>query len=1115
MLIKILAEIITSSQFKMEIEMKKIVIIILVLLAAFMVHAAPKFNKQSFYEKKLIVCFQEDVVKNDDGKIITTKNNSFVCTGISKFDQIAAEHEITELEQVFPNVKNKDWRSVKGSGLQFVYRLTLNSNERIESVLFDLEASGLLHYVEYEAIMRYSYTPNDPMFNEQWYHQVIQSEAAWDYINNDEEVLVAISDSGVKWNHPDLQDNIWVNEAELDETMTINWASGAISGGNGIDDDGNGYIDDVIGWSFMAGEEGNSSFQSFNANGHGTHVAGCAGAVADNNEGVVGPFGPFSNIKIIPIRHASTVQPSQQVSNGASGIIYAADVGADIVNCSWGGDGNAELYNQVVDYATDAGTLVVAAAGNNNNEHSPSGQDYPGDSENALCVAATDNNDMKASFSDYGETIDISCPGVNILSTVIRDQDFNLNSYMAADGTSMAAPIVSGVAAMVKAKNPDFTPAEIKQALMETADNIESVNPAYAGLMGAGRINSFAALMYGKVPDISVYAYNLDEVNPENGTNDPGELLSLSIALENTINWLDAEDITITLISESSDIEIIQSELSLSQLANGEFSWIDENSFQLHYNDESLTSLPLTLAITANQNQNIPYQTEIDLVIELSFQQAGWPLTLSEAIESSPLIFDLDGDGYKEIIYGDANGNIQVKMFNGTNAAGFPLNISSDPIKSAITAGDLNNDSFPELIVTTWQDGVFAIDNNGEILYNLSVSGFVASNPVVSDINGDGNLEIIVSSLTGTLAVFDNSGNCMANFPANLTAGSFSPLAIADLNNDDIDDFVISLTNGDLVAISGIDGIMLPGFPYDANSPSEKGPIIADIDGDELPEIICANNSNSVFALNHDGSVIFNNNFGTIKTSVVVAQINESNNPDIIFINEDGELYLLDNLGNIQTGFPIYIDAEVTATPVLANLDSETGYNIIFGDSNGELHAIGADGLEADGFPLLIGNSISISSALGDCDNDGDLEIVVVDENNFNLVDYKFPSDIIWPCFRGNAGRTGNQPVHFTSAPNTQINIPELSSIGNYPNPFNPTTTITFYLKKADKVNLDIYNMKGQKVKSLISEQLTSGTHSTVWNGVNDNNNEVSSGIYFYKVKTSRYTSVKKMILMK
>ena len=209
--------------------MKKIVMIFTILLMNLLLFSTSRFDKNIHYENTLIVCFRSDVIENRTNKINFYQVDGKISTGISQFDSIAAEYKISEMEQMFPSLKNKDWKDTNGAFLQNVYRLKLESIKKIEQLLSELRQSKFLVYAEYEAIMRYTYTPNDPMFDEQWFHQNIQSEEAWDYLNSNEEVLIAICDSGVKWNHPDLQNNIWVNEAELDDSMMINWETNLIS----------------------------------------------------------------------------------------------------------------------------------------------------------------------------------------------------------------------------------------------------------------------------------------------------------------------------------------------------------------------------------------------------------------------------------------------------------------------------------------------------------------------------------------------------------------------------------------------------------------------------------------------------------------------------------------------------------------------------------------------------------------------------------------------------------------------------------------------------------------------------------------------------------------------
>ena len=204
----------------------------------------------------------------------------------------------------------------------------------------------------------------------------------------------------VDWS-PDLRNNIWINPAEA-PGMSINWDAGTISGGDNLDaGEGGGKRDDLIGWDFY--DNDNNPIQTFAGNNHGTHVAGCAGAVGDNEIGVVGTC-PI--VSIISCKGAPSNSPSTGIAYGYDQIKYAAEIRADIINASWGGPGAGAYPNSIVNYATALGSLVVTAAGNDNKEHDSSYQDYPADCVQALCVASTGQGDVKSNFSDYGAPID-------------------------------------------------------------------------------------------------------------------------------------------------------------------------------------------------------------------------------------------------------------------------------------------------------------------------------------------------------------------------------------------------------------------------------------------------------------------------------------------------------------------------------------------------------------------------------------------------------------------------------------------------------------------------------------------------------------------------------------
>ena len=261
-----------------------------------------------------------------------------------------------------------------------------------------------VEWAEPKFVYSIEFVPNDPFYSSQYALTKIKAPEAWNISTGDTTIVIAIIDTGVDWDHPDLAANIWRNWDEIP--------------GNGIDDDFNGFVDDVRGWDF-GGLNGNPDNDPMEDRpDHGTHVAGDASAVTDNSIGVAS-IGFKSKIMAVKTIRDDFRNPSGLpfVVYGYEGIKYAADNGAKIINCSWGGGGYSLLGQEIINYATSLGALVVAAAGNNNS----SAPFYPASYNNVLSVAATDESDMKTSFSNYGSGVDVSAPGINIYSTWQND----------------------------------------------------------------------------------------------------------------------------------------------------------------------------------------------------------------------------------------------------------------------------------------------------------------------------------------------------------------------------------------------------------------------------------------------------------------------------------------------------------------------------------------------------------------------------------------------------------------------------------------------------------------------------------------------------------------------
>jgi hypothetical protein len=304
----------------------------------------------------------------------------------------------------------------------------------------------------------------------------IDAGAAWDVTKGSPSVTVGVIDTGVDYLHPDLAANIWINPGE----------DCAGCRADGVDNDGNGYVDDWHGWDFL-----NNDNDPFDDNGHGTHVAGTIGAVGNNGQGVAGVNW---TVKIMPLKFLGA-NGSGEASDAVKAVLYATSMGAAVTNNSWGGGDYSQALADAVATADTGGSLFVAAAGNSlaNNDTTPN---YPSgySAPNVISVAATDQNDARAWFSNYGlSTVDIGAPGTNILSTVPG------GGYAFADGTSMATPQVSGAAALARAAFPTATGVGLKALLLRTVDaNASLATRATTG----GRLNAGRALACSAAPQL-------------------------------------------------------------------------------------------------------------------------------------------------------------------------------------------------------------------------------------------------------------------------------------------------------------------------------------------------------------------------------------------------------------------------------------------------------------------------------------------------------------------------------------------------------------------------------------------------------------------------------------
>ncbi len=455
---------------------------------------------------------------------------------------------ILSIEKKFPENKHTDKVQSRGktkdTGLERIYEVRISPNADINAVIKELLQDQRVEYAEPKYVHHARFVPsppNDILYSDQLYLRLVKAPEAWSiFTQNGPPVIIAIVDSGSDLIHEDLADNIYYNPGEIPN--------------NGQDDDGNGKVDDYRGWDFVGTSgsniiEDNDPNVKSTLNNHGVHVSGIASAKTNNIKGVASIA--FNSAQLLIVKAAAD-NNGEDIYQGYEGVKYAADMRANIINCSWGSTGGGNFGRDVINYAINKGSLIVAAAGNESGNE----PEYPAAYQGVIAVANTDNNDIKHSSSSYGGHVTISAPGVSIRSTT-----FN-NTYENKTGTSMSSPVVASAAALVKSYYGNtYNMQQVGELLRTTADYIDDINPAYAGQLGKGRLNVYRALTV--VPP-SVRIENISQVEKiAKNVTDP-DTLYVYFDVKNFLTPV--SNLNLSLITSNPNVTVISPQVTIPNL---------------------------------------------------------------------------------------------------------------------------------------------------------------------------------------------------------------------------------------------------------------------------------------------------------------------------------------------------------------------------------------------------------------------------------------------------------------------------------------------------------------------------------------------------------------------
>ena len=1074
------------------------------------------------------------VLKPEASKLkMSMAANGVVLTGRADFDAVAQKFAVSRIKKQFvgsdPSIGSATAELAKYHKVKF-------EDGSLIDAMDAYRALPNVERVEPIGIHALYATPNDTYYDPyQWYHNQasdddIDSPEGWNIQTGNDNIILAILDSGVRYYHGDLggvnasptnpegaRGNMWTNTAEL-------------NGIPGVDDDGNGYVDDWIGYDFVETTSGCWDGEDCDTkdndprdfNGHGTHCSGIVGMLTNDGFGMAGVAGGWGNgsraeygngVNVMACRIGYSYRYIGQevgvvlMDAAAEAFYYAANNGAKVASCSWGSSNSGGIA-AAADYFINNGGLIFTAAGNDGTQ-TPS---YLASREDVISVAATDQNDAAASFTTYGTWVDISAPGVGIYSTYHDHTDPNVDYWAALDGTSMACPMAAAVGAMIWSQNPSWTNAQVEAQLYASAENIDAeLTSTYIGKMGAGRINLYDAVNTG-APTAPVAAFS---GSPTSGT----EPL--------TVNFTDQSTGTIDTWSWTFGDGGTSSSQNPSYVYNLAGTYTVSLTVSGPGGSDTYTATNyITVSPCAAPIANFsgaPTSGDYDLTVSFTDLSTNSPTTWS---------WDF-GDGGTATTQNPSHTytaagtySVSLSVSNGCGSDAVTktnyITVSEPPIQTTVKAYAMSDNSVLGTYSGTYLN-TYVSDNSYEVI----TEAISTSHPVKTTSNaqhiwdfalgsGGSNTQFVVEAYRPTNSdgdnfVFEYSTDGSTYLPLVTVASATEQVYTVSLPNVTGTVYVrvtdsnrswgatsLDAVYVDEMYISYSSGPTAPTAEFSGTPTSGEEPLTV-----SFTDLSTGEPTSWSWTFGDGGTSTAQNpshTYNSAGTYTVSLSVSNAYGSDVntktnyITVSTPGTSTCYVNsmvVGRRKVG----ANYQPTCTVVifdqngvgLANATVSVTYD---GSTSGSLNGVTG----ADGSVSFAGTSIKKPTT------EWCFEVTNV---THAVNTYDAGSNVVT--------RACESGAVYSDGVGDMIGMPtEFALTQNYPNPFNPSTEIGFSLPEAAQVKLEVFNILGQQVETLADRQFSAGNHVITWDA-----SRYPSGMYFYRIVTGDNIETKKMLLLK